>query len=327
VKPTSRPIDASATRQPVLGVLHSSLDAPVPAGACDCHVHVFGPAGRYAFAPDRVFMPSPATVDDLVAFQAALRLDRAVIVQASPQGTDNSCLVDALTELRRLGREARGVAVVGDGVDEAQLHALHHAGVRGLRVNLQSYGVADPALASKRLREAARIAKGMGWHVQIYTRPAIVESLADDIAALGAPVVIAHFALAHAADGIAQRGFSTLLALVRSGCVYVKLSAPYRIVTRPRGEDGADIVRSLIEANLDRMLWGTDWPHTHPPADGVRLRESPEPFLAVDDGQQMNIFIGWTTAAERQRILVDNPAQLYAFDARATHATSALLMD
>ena len=100
---------------------------------------------------------------------------------------------------------------------------------------------------------------------------------------------------------------------MRSGHAYVKLSAPYRIVTRSRGEDGTAIVRSLIEANLDRMLWGTDWPHTHPPADGVRLRESPEPFLPVDDGQQMNIFIGWTSDAERQRILVDNPARLYEF--------------
>ena len=64
-------------------------------------------------------MPSPATVADLVAFQAALQLDRAVIVQASPQGTDNSCLIDALTELRRHGREARGVAVVGESVDDS----------------------------------------------------------------------------------------------------------------------------------------------------------------------------------------------------------------
>jgi predicted TIM-barrel fold metal-dependent hydrolase len=317
------PMDAPL--RPVLGVRHSAVEAPIPPGACDCHVHVFGPAGRYAFASDRVFMPSPATVDDLVAFQAALRLERVVIVQASPQGTDNGCLVDALTELRQRGHAARGVAVVDDAVDEEQLKALHAAGVRGLRLNLQSYGVADPAVGARRLRTTARIAQAMGWHVQVYTRLPVIEALADDVAALGVPVVVDHFGLASAADGIQQRGFATLVALVRSGHVYVKLSAPYRIVTQPRGEDGTAIARSLIEANLDRMLWGTDWPHTHPPSDGVRLRDRPEPFLAVDDGHQMNIFVAWTSAAERQRILVDNPGALYEFAACAAETTTALM--
>jgi predicted TIM-barrel fold metal-dependent hydrolase len=311
----------------VLGVVHTTPAAAVPRGACDCHVHVFGPPGRYAFAPDRVFMPGAATVDDLVALQAALQLDRAVIVQASPQGTDNACLIDALTELRRRGREACGVAVVDDGVADAQLEALHRAGVRGLRVNLQSYGLADPAVAARRLQATAGIARSMGWHVQVYTRLEVIEALADVIARLDVPVVVDHFGLAHASGGIGQRGFRTLLELVGSGCTYVKLSAPYRIVTQPRGEDGTAIVRALIDANLDRMLWGTDWPHTHPPLDGVRMRDAPEPFLPVDDGQQMNIFIGWTSAAERQGILVDNPRDLYAFEALARSNSSPLLMD
>ena len=310
---------------PVLGVRHSAVEAPVPRGACDCHVHVFGPVGRYAFASDRTFMPGPATVEDLVAFQRALRLDRVVIVQASPQGIDNRCLVDALTELRQQGREARGVAVVAEAVEDAELQALHAAGVRGLRVNLQSYGVADPAIGARRLRATARIAQAMGWHVQVYTCLPVIEALGDDIAALGVPGVVDHFGLANAADGVRQRGFATLVELMRGGHVYVKLSAPYRIVTQPRGEDGTAIARSLIEANLDRMLWGTDWPHTHPPADGVRLRDTPEPFLPVDDGQQMNIFVGWTSAAERQRILVDNPAALYEFASCAAETTTLLM--
>ena len=310
---------------PVLGVQHSPLAAPMPAGACDCHVHVFGPAGRYAFAADRIFMPSPATVDDLVALQAALQLDRVVIVQASPQGTDNGCLVDALTELRGLGREARGVAVVDDAIDDAQLQALHDAGVRGLRVNLESYRLADPAVGARRLRAAARIAQPLSWPVPIYTRLPVIEALAGDIVRLGVPVVVDHFGLAAAADGVHQRGFATLVDLVRSGYVYVKLSAPYRIVTQPRGEDGLAIARSLIDANPDRMLWGTDWPHTHPPADGVRLRDRPEPFFPVDDGHQMNIFIDWTSTAERQRILVDNPAALYSFATCPSAPSAALL--
>jgi predicted TIM-barrel fold metal-dependent hydrolase len=327
--PTSRPTELPELReqQPVLGVVHSAVEATVPRGACDCHVHVFGPAGRYALAQDRVFMPSPATVDDLVALQSALGLDRVVVVQASPQGTDNRCLVDALDELRERRRAARGVAVVDQDVDDAQLQALHRAGVRGLRVNLQSYGVADPGVAARQLAANARIAQAMGWHVQVYTSLPVIEALADTIARLDVPVVVDHFGLAHAADGTRQPGFGTLVQLVRDGRVYVKLSAPYRIATQPRGADGTAIARSLIEANLERMLWGTDWPHTHPPADGIRLRDRPEPFLPVDDGAQMNIFVGWTSAEERQRILVDNPASLYAFEACRTPVSSTVLMD
>lgn len=308
----------------ILGVVHSELDVPLPAGACDCHVHVFGPPGRYPFAENRTFMPSPNTVDDLVRLQQVLTLERAVIVQASPQGTDNRCLTDSLDALHRQGREARGVAVVDERTDEAELHRLHAAGVRGLRVNLESYGIASPEVATQRLRSTARIAAGMGWHVQIYTSLVMLETLADVIAQLGVPVVVDHFGLAGAAGGTAQPGFASLLGLVRNAPVYVKLSAPYRIVNHPMGEDGLPIARALIDARPDQMLWGTDWPHTNPPPGFKRQRDTPEPFRQVDDGHQLNIFASWTDEAERQRILVDNPARLYGFAAGQQAHTEAL---
>src|SRR5687767_14801989 len=99
----------------VLGVTHSRPAFTLPADACDCHVHVFGPPERYPLVPDRVYMPGLASVADLVGLQQVLGLKRVVIVQASPQGSDNACLTDALRELRSIGREARGVAVVAPG--------------------------------------------------------------------------------------------------------------------------------------------------------------------------------------------------------------------
>ncbi len=299
--------------EPVLGIAHSKISGPMPAGACDCHVHVFGPPGRYAFAENRTFMPSPVTVDDLVQFQKILGIDRSVVVQASPQGTDNTCLLDTLQALRDQGKESRGVAVVDPSITDKELEHLHAAGVRGLRVNLQSYGISSPDIAASRLQATTRIAASMGWHVQIYTHLGVLDALSDTLSNLPVPLVIDHFGLAHASAGTRQPGFSTLLDLVKDGLAYVKLSAPYRIIEHPLGADGEPIARALIEANPDQMLWGTDWPHTSPPPGMLRKRDTPEPLLPVDDGQQFNIFAQWTTVAERHRILVDNPARLYAF--------------
>lgn len=285
----------------------------MPRGACDCHVHVFGAAGQYPFADNRTFMPSPVTVDDLVAFQSALDVDRAVIVQASPQGTDTRCLTDTLAALRQRGRQARGVAVVSAHATAAELRALHAAGVRGLRVNLQSFGITAPGPAAEQLRSTAQVARTMGWHVQIYAQLEVIGALAETLGNLGAPVVVDHFGLAHAAAGLAQKGFPELLALVKAGNVWIKLSAPYRITQHPLGDDGVSIARALIDAHPDHMLWGTDWPHTNPLPGVPRLRDRPDPLRPIDDGVQFNLFARWTSAHERQRILVDNPARLYGF--------------
>ncbi|MET1115769.1 MAG: amidohydrolase family protein [Comamonas sp.] len=108
-------------------------------------------------------------------------------------------------------------------------------------------------------------------------------------------------------------GWRELLSLVRGGHAYVKLSAPYRLIDEELGADGEAMARALIDANPERMLWGTDWPHTGPWPGRTRDLEVPEPFHPVDDGAMLAMFGRWTDAAERQRILVDNPARLYQF--------------
>jgi predicted TIM-barrel fold metal-dependent hydrolase len=302
-----------ATKQAVLGVTHTRPAFPVPAGACDTHVHIFATPDKYPFIEERTYMPSEARVQDLAGLQDALGLQRVVIIQASPQGTDNRCLLEALADLQSMGRQGRGIAVVGDDAPPAVLRELHAGGVRGLRVNLQSFGLNDPQSAAEQLKRTATRAAGMGWHVQVYTNLAMIAALRDTIAQLPVPLVVDHFGLASAAAGAQQPGFRALLALAASGKVYVKLSAPYRITSRPDGSDGEAIVRPLIDANPERMLWGTDWPHTGAWPGVPRRRETPEPFHPIDDGQQLNLLGGWATKEELQRILVDNPADLYGF--------------
>lgn len=291
----------------VLGVAHTR-PGPLPGGACDCHTHVFGPAAAYAFDPGRTYTPGEADVEALRAHQAALGLDRVVIVQPSCYGTDNRCTLDAV---RRLGGSARAVAVVAPGLGLAELQALHAAGVRGVRVNLETAGVDDPELSGRLLRRAAEQVAPLGWHVQVYTNLRVLAALRDALMALPVPLVVDHFGRAMAAGGTGQAGFDTLLALVQSGRAYVKLSAAHRIAARP--DDADPIAAALIAANGSRMLWGSDWPHT---GGGPRDTSVIEPFVPVDDGVALGRLRRWAAEAGRLRaILVDNPARLYDFPA------------
>lgn len=136
--------------------------------------------------------------------------------------------------------------------------------------------------------------------------------LHDTILSLPAVVVVDHFGLAQAASGTAQPGFDALLSFLRRGRIYVKLSASYRISEQDDYGDAAVVARALIDANPDRMLWGTDWPHP----GGIRgARRDPrqiEPFRPEDDGRALNRLRQWAPdPAQLRKILVENPARLY----------------
>src|SRR5579872_6397345 len=225
----------------------SAMSTPtfeVPPGACDCHTHVFGDPWRFPFAPGRKYTPPGATVDALRAKQRALGLERVVIVQPSVYGTDNSCTVEGM---RELGARARGVAVIDDATPESALDAMAQVGMRGVRLNLETAGEHDPRAAAPRLTALAERLKPRGWHVQIYTRLSVISALADRIAAAPVPVVIDHFGGARGELGVAQPGFGALVALVRAGNVYVKLSGSYRSSERaPDYPDMAPLARALI---------------------------------------------------------------------------------
>ena len=310
------PPPSSDAARTVLGVHHSPVAGTIPPGTCDCHVHIFGPFDRYPLAENRVFMPGLASTDDLLVLHAALGVDRAVVVQASPQGTDNRCMTDALATLNAAGHASRGVAVLAPDVSRNELRALHEAGVRGARVNLQSFGQHDPAVARAALARTAEQVADLGWHVQIYTTLPVVSALAPALRDCAVPVVIDHFALASAVAGTGQDGFDALLETVAAGNVYVKLSAPYRLTVWQDGRppiEARAIARALIDARLDRMLWGTDWPHSGAWPGVPRSRDRSEPLHPIDDGEQLSAFCAWVSDAEKQAILVDNAARLYDF--------------
>ncbi len=296
---------------PVHGVTHSALDFDMPRGACDCHVHVMGAPPRYPYAADRIYTPGVAQPEDLMAHQRVLGLERVVLVQASPFGSDNSCMMDGM---RHIGGAARAVAVIDARTSDEALRQMHAAGVRGVRVNLETYGQSDPAVALRALQPTARRVAPLGWHVQIFTNLAVIAALRNELRALPTMLVFDHFGRALAANGPTQPGFDALAALVGEGKAYVKISAPHRLSTQPDFADAAPLARALIAANANRILWGSDWPHTMGAPGGRRDPHAIEPFRAIDDGSALNRLNKWTRdRSELEKILVHNPARLYDY--------------
>lgn len=282
----------------------------VPEGACDCHVHVFGDRNRFPFAASRTYTPESASAAELLAMHRALQISRAVIVQPSVYGTDNSCTLDAM---KRYGSGARGIAVLPSEVPSTTLDNMERAGIRGVRINLGTAGITNLDEARHRLKSAIEQIRGRKWHVQVYAALPVVAGLSDIVLASPVPVVFDHFGGAQGAAGLQQPGFDRILKVVESGKGYVKISGAYRASTSaPDYPDVAPLARALITANPRQILWGSDWPH--PDTRPGRDPNDVSPPLRVDDGHILNLLATWVPdAALRKTILVDNPATLYAF--------------
>ena len=180
------------TRGAAATTVRSAVNFAIPRGACDCHVHVFGDAAIFPFAEKRIYTPPQASVEQLLELQRDLHLDRVVVVQPSVYGADNACTIDAV---RRMGARARGVAVIDKATPRTALEEMARAGIRGVRLNLETNtaGRFDPADARALLDTTAEQIRGLGWHVQIYTRTSVIADLKNHLAQMPFPVVVDHF--------------------------------------------------------------------------------------------------------------------------------------
>jgi predicted TIM-barrel fold metal-dependent hydrolase len=279
----------------------------VPAGACDCHTHIH--ASQFPYFSGRVYTPDMAMPDEMTALHKALRIQRVVIVTPSVYGTDNR---PTLFGMAARGNDARGVAVIDDKTTESELDAMHKAGMRGIRLNLATGGINDPSVGGQRFQTAVDRMKSRKWHVQLNTNLAMIAALKDMIAASPVPVVFDHFGGAAPEKGLQQPGFDAMADLVRSGVAYVKISVSAG--QRPDYSGFAPLAKTLIAANQDRILWGTNWPHPNSVTPEGRKPTELTPVFQVDDGLVLNQLPIWAPdAGIRKKILVDNPARLYGF--------------
>jgi predicted TIM-barrel fold metal-dependent hydrolase len=291
----------------------TKVNFDLPAGACDCHVHIFGDPARYPFFAGRAYTPETASVSEVRALHDALHIDRVVVVQPSVYGTDNACTLDAV---RQLGTRARGVAVIDANTPDTALDEMAHAGIRGIRLNLATSGITDPAAALQRFKAASDRAKARGWHIQLNTSLKVIDALSPQLLASSVPLVFDHFGGAVAAAGVQQPGFGALVNLVKTGTAYVKISAAgdQMSTQAPGYADVTPFARALVAANSERVLWGTNWPH--PDSNRVPGRKTTDiaPLMQTDDGRILNLLPVWVAdPVTRKAILVDNPTRLYGF--------------
>jgi 2-pyrone-4,6-dicarboxylate lactonase len=276
----------------------SKPEHTLPAGACDAHCHVFGPASAFPYTDDRSYTPPDAPFERLVELHDFLGFDRGVIVQASCHGTDNTAMLDAI--LRGAGRY-RGVAIVDDNVTEAQLLNLNDRGIRGVRFNFVAHlgGAPDPVVFDKVLERIEQF----GWHVVLHLDAKDIVEYAPRIERIRVPFVIDHMGRIGAQAGLDQEPFRRLLDLMQNPLAWVKVCGAERVsVGRRPFDDAIPFAQALIEAAPDRVLWGTDWPHPNISKD------------MPDDGGLVDLMFRFCPDAEaRQRLLVTNPMRLYDF--------------
>jgi predicted TIM-barrel fold metal-dependent hydrolase len=278
----------------------STLTAPaftMPQGACDSHVHVFGPEAGYPRVAHPHYTLPDGSAEQLDAMTRVLGIERFAIVQPSFYGTDNRCMLDALD---RLGARGRGVAMVEHDVADDELDAMHSRGVRALRLDLfLRAALPTNDIAAYVFRSVERIRR-LGWHVQFYTPGRVIRDLTPMLADIDADYVIDHMGYMLESDGLGRTEFDRLIDAVSRSRGWMKLSGPYRLAKDGNYEKLRPFARAIVDACGARTVWGSDWPHI--------------PNGQMDTGQLLNLLADWVPdGAERDRILSDNPRRLYGF--------------
>lgn len=273
---------------------HHSLRFDVPRGACDTHMHVY--EERFGLRPGAAFVPPHAPASAYAQMQRALGLSRVVVVQANGYGDDNRGMCEALAYF---GEGARGVATVAPTIGDDELQTLHAAGVRGARFHMLPGGF----LQWPDLEALAERIQPLGWHVQLQLDGNTLPDHESRLTRLPVPLVIDHIGKFMPPPVADDAAFLSLLRLLDGGRCWVKLSAPYESSRSgaPGYADVAALARALVRRHPQRCLWASNWPH---PA------REPRP----DDAAMLDLLLDWAPdPAVRQRILVDNPAEVYDF--------------
>lgn len=275
-----------------------SANPPLPAGACDCHIHVYD-ASTPAVAGASLHPPA-ASIADYKHVQQRMGTRRAVVVTPSTYGTNNQPM---LAGLAQLGEDGRGVAVLTGNETIDELRALHALGVRGARINL-SLGVQHQ---TSDIDKVAQCIAPMGWHLQLLMPLDTLAPLASLLRSLPVDVVFDHFGRIPPNLCGQHPAHELLLALLHERRAWIKLSGGYLVSPTGSCDDPQlqPLAHSFIHAASDRVIWGSDWPHATASAG-----RQPMP----NDAAQVNALARWAGDAHQlKQILVTNPEQLYGF--------------
>lgn len=268
----------------------------LPAGATDCHVHLYLPG--YELQPYGPEITELATADDYRQLQQWLGLERVVLTQPNGYHLDNSALLAGLDELGT--SVARGVAAVTPATTDDELAHWHDNGVRGARImNLPggAVGHADMLAVEERIRS-------LGWHLMVQFNGRQLDDYLDGLKQIKGDYIIDHIGKFMPPVAADDWRVDEMLKLLDSGNAWFKVCGAYEASEAggPRWPDIGAIAKRVINHAPERVIWGSNWPHV-----GVPQEQYP------DDLAQIDVLLDWTTVEQRQRLLVDNPAELYGF--------------
>lgn len=261
---------------------------------CDCHMHILDK--RYPLWSGAALNPPDALVEGYTKVPEKIGITRCVVAAPSIYGTDNSCTRDALTSL---GIPAKGTATVTTETSRAAITDLNSAGFVAARFNCVQGG---PWKIEDIVPIARRVAD-FGWHIQIYARPHQIVEMAEMLESVPTPIVFEHISRIRDPHGRDAEAFAVIAKRVEQGRAWVKLSSPYLEpdTVGNQSDRYARTIATFVTAMPERLVWATDWPHateTNAPDTSAMFAQ----FCAsVGDERILD------------RILVENPKQLYGF--------------
>mgnify|MGYP003350495906 FL=1 len=286
---------------------NGTRSSDVKSWGCDAHVHVIGDRTQYPMALERHYTPAPADTTHLLNHLTSQELGRVVIVQPSVYGTDNRCLLDAITTL---GPMARGIAVLDENASNSALIQLDSKGIRGIRLNFESSANYQIEHLQNALRFWSSRIASFGWHIQVYAPFEMIALCANTIKTLPTSLVLDHFALwpANRSENSLEKSFIDLLG---EGHIYIKLSASYRLTSWTES-NLQELSHQLVKTNPEQLLWGSDWPHTN--REYGLDRYSVSRYRDIKSEQLLNERLKWLPTAELQhQVMVSNAAKLYGY--------------
>jgi 2-pyrone-4,6-dicarboxylate lactonase len=283
----------------------------LPKNSCDTHLHVFGSAKSYPVSnPNALYQPpEDCNFEAMVALHDAMGIDRAVFVQPTIYGTDHRLMVDVLNAAPK--GNYRGVAIVDDGVSDAELQRLHDAGVRGARFNFGGNFKLAPSLDS--LRRSLDRVRAMGWFVKVFGFGDDFLTVEAELRKIRLPAIIDHLGGPDVRRGTSAPVIRFLLELLKNENWWVGLSnGDLRSQTGEPWDDAAEFGRLFYNAAPERCLWGTDWPHVH---RFIRPQEAGHSGQGLDHEMKRVALLERYVPdrAARDRVLVDNPARFFGF--------------
>jgi len=275
----------------------------VPAGACDCHHHIYD--ARFPFSRPGARMVSDSHVSDYRLLQRRLGISRNIVVTPTPfpaSVADNLVTLDALAAF---GANARGVAIVYPDITDAELKTLDDGGVRGIRFSLAAAGASLPIPASTGdvIEALSKRVNALGWHVQFNVDAAQIVAIEALLNRLPSQIVFDHMGHMPQPAGSTHPAFAIGRRLIDKGRTWVKLSVTYDSskVGPPSYADVNLVGAAYVKGAPERMVWGSNWPH-------------PNETTKPDDATLFDLVVEWApTEATRYRILVENPEKLYGF--------------